>query len=723
MPDLYVQALEKFVTRLIDKKKSDEKIILLNVDNLTTAVKQAVVDTSAFNFGSCYVTENPTEYVFQLSGGTIGAEKWSAQSVHHPKSNVGWYVLYVYSGRVRTTSIENYSQGYVIGIYYVPANAQGHRVGFDENSTQLQYVYGYAAVGVVGTLLVISQMAGKLIRSIDGAKIEGDLVVDGTVTIQNLEDSVRLTADALQILEDENLLALFNKTGIYFFDTAGNVLSKFDRTGVYFYDSSGNVLSSYRSDGADIAGWQISTNLLKSANEGIRLNATDNRVEIWNNGSLKLAFGYLGGIGSHDSTEFGIWVGAPDALYIEANGTDEVVQQVSGDWVVQNDADIKIKDGSGNEVLRIGTDSSERGLFVWDTSGNLLAKYTSSGVYLNGGSITVDGGWSTTQIADGAVTISKLASTPTLKLPEGVIAYWTMYPVDDISGIKPEGLTDVSLLHTFYKNIGGITHTLATHIDGGVITTGKIQGSTQTTVIDLDNDYIDVANGAVRIGKGVLSSGGDGIQINNGNLEVVGGITADHIAAEAITTEKLATGAVTAEKLNVSELSAITANAGTITAGKLQGASSTTVVDLDNDYIDVASGTVRIGKGVLSDSSDGIKIVDGKIEIEDSGGTTTLRGDLRTFQVLASFYTTVEANSSASISTGLTDGTRAPVFLAYQYDDSQPGAQAVSVCVNDPDITIFLLYKDDWGEWRIQIVNREDHTVELYIYIFTVYLS
>ena len=1037
MPDLYVQALEKFVTKLIDKKKSDEKVVLLNVDDLTTVVKQAVVDTSAFNFGSCYVTENPTDYVFQLTGGTIGSEKWSTQSIRHPKSDVGWYVLYVYSGRVRTTNIENYSQGYVIGIYYVPANAQGHRIGFDENSAQLQYVYGYAAVGVVGTLLVISQMAGKLIRSIDGAKIEGDLVVDGTVTIQNLEDSVRLTADALQILEDENLLALFNKTGIYFFDTAGNVLSKFDRTGVYFYNSSGNVLSSYRSDGANIAGWritantlesenkeiildslnktidinangglylydnsgnllvklidtglyiyndngeeissyrvdgahvagwqitvneiasanqeivldsmnkqikiraggslylydasehllvkltdtglylyntsgellssytttganiagwnitsttlesanqeivldsnskqikiqsggglyiyntsgqllakfvdsgayfydtsgnvlssyrsdgadiagwkitsntlesssqeividsankqikiqsggglylydtlsnliaklvdtglylydasgnelsaytstgahiagwQISTNLLKSANEGIQLNANDNRIEIWNTGSLKLAFGYLGGIGSHDSTEFGIWVGAPDALYIEASGTDEVVQQVSGDWVVQNDADIKIKDGSGNEVLRIGTDSAERGLFIWnasgtllakytsngiyfydsdgnelssytssdahiagwkissttlgsenqeiiidsankqikiqsggglyvyntsgqllakfvdsgvyfydasnnilssycsdgadiagwqittttlesggqevildsankciklqsggslylydtgghlltkltdtglylynasgnelsaytstgahvagwkitpttlestnqeivldsnnkqikvqsggglylydtsdnllaklvetgtyfyDASGNLLAKYTTDGVYLNGGSITVDGGWSTTQIADGAVTISKLASTPTLKLPEGVIAYWTMYPVDDISGIKPEGLTDVSLLHTFYKNVGGITHTLATHIDGGVITTGKIQGSTQTTVIDLDNDYIDVASGYVRIGKGVTTGGNDGIYIGD----------------------------------------------------------------------------------------------------------------------------------------------------------------------------------------------------------------
>jgi hypothetical protein len=49
-------------------------------------------------------------------------------------------------------------------------------------------------------------------------------------------------------------------------------------------------------------------------------------------------------------------------------------------------------------------------------------------------------------------------------------------------------------------------------------------------------------------------------------------ISADKIAANAITAAKIAAGAVSADKISVAQLSALTANMGTLTAGKIQSA-------------------------------------------------------------------------------------------------------------------------------------------------------
>ncbi|MEE4012092.1 host specificity factor TipJ family phage tail protein [Roseibium sp. FZY0029] len=80
-----------------------------------------------------------------------------------------------------------------------------------------------------------------------------------------------------------------------------------------------------------------------------------------------------------------------------------------------------------------------------------------------------------------------------------------------------------------------------------------------------------------------------------GKLIVDGAITATKIAAQAVTAGKIAAGAVTAteiaagtitaDKLSVSSLSALTANLGIVTAGKLQRADGTMVIDLDNKRI------------------------------------------------------------------------------------------------------------------------------------------
>jgi hypothetical protein len=65
---------------------------------------------------------------------------------------------------------------------------------------------------------------------------------------------------------------------------------------------------------------------------------------------------------------------------------------------------------------------------------------------------------------------------------------------------------------------------------------------------------------------------------------------------------------------------------GKITTGIIKGHYDTTKIDLNNDLIDVANGTVKIGKQVLDDNTDGISINNGKIQIKNSNNSKTLIG-------------------------------------------------------------------------------------------------
>jgi len=85
------------------------------------------------------------------------------------------------------------------------------------------------------------------------------------------------------------------------------------------------------------------------------------------------------------------------------------------------------------------------------------------------------------------------------------------------------------------------------------------------------------------------------------------------------------TGTILADKLGVNELSAISANAGTITAGIIQGSTGTTKFDLNNDGIEVGSGLVKIGKGVLSDGGHGIRLNAANLEVDGEIATRYIR--------------------------------------------------------------------------------------------------
>ena len=79
----------------------------------------------------------------------------------------------------------------------------------------------------------------------------------------------------------------------------------------------------------------------------------------------------------YTSSNYGFWALDGDTLMIDGDMTYE-----SGDWIVQNDASLKIINGSGNEIIRLGTDSGEKGLFIYNTSSDQLAKYISDEIYI-----------------------------------------------------------------------------------------------------------------------------------------------------------------------------------------------------------------------------------------------------------------------------------------------------------------------------------------------------
>ncbi|AJW76925.1 hypothetical protein X275_01390 [Marinitoga sp. 1197] len=147
-----------------------------------------------------------------------------------------------------------------------------------------------------------------------------------------------------------------------------------------------------------------------------------------------------------------------------------------------------------------------------------------------------------------------------------------------------------------------------------------------------------------------------------------------------------------ANHMNVSQLSAITGNVGILNSGKIQGNTGTTEFDLDNDKISISNGDIEIGKGVLSDSSDGIK-VNGKIEINDSSGNKSILSGTGIRQIYAlTAIDQIDSAKSLSIpiyipdnASGTTTGTgiariivKAEKFRAYSKGASSGGSSSVT---------------------------------------------
>ena len=134
-----------------------------------------------------------------------------------------------------------------------------------------------------------------------------------------------------------------------------------------------------------VGGWNLSTNLLQSATSGVRivLDQANLRISVFDAVEEKVVMGYLNGLPKHDgsgnwgASNYGFWARTGNSLSIDGAG-----EFTSGDWIVQNDANYLIKDGSANIIVRLGTDTGEKGLFIYNTAGTQLAKFISDQIYV-----------------------------------------------------------------------------------------------------------------------------------------------------------------------------------------------------------------------------------------------------------------------------------------------------------------------------------------------------
>lgn len=111
-------------------------------------------------------------------------------------------------------------------------------------------------------------------------------------------------------------------------------------------------------------------------------------------------------------------------------------------------------------------------------------------------------------------------------------------------------LTDDDVLVFFNKNGTHLTVPNTTVVDGGLIVSESI----------LADALAANCVTSVKILAGAISA----------DKIAAGAVGAEKIAAGAVIAEKIAAGAVLADKIGVDELSAITANLGTVTAGKIE---------------------------------------------------------------------------------------------------------------------------------------------------------
>jgi len=497
----------------------------------------------------------------------------------------------------------------------------------------------------------------------------------------------QIKIDNGQVLLGQNVVS--NAAGLkiddynyfYYVKTSSTGMFRAGSTSNYilFDGSDVTVKGNITADGGSIAGWTITSSELKSPNNGLFLKSVDNRLEIQSAGTIKLAVGYLGGVGGHDASEFGIWVGAPNALYIEAPPDEEVIQQISGDWIVQNDADIILKNGSGQEILRIGTEGADLGLFIKDgASGDLFVKYThqdvefydistgtptvqinsdGSGFLAQGkiswdteGNLTIDaeieatvaelGGWDITDTAiqkvnpDGTgIIISSIGyiesadymyGTHGWRLAEDGTAefrdVWVRGHIEADTGYIGDWDISDGKLVSGAMTLDADTKQITVEGASRTVKFGYNVASGQHGLyIDASNYFVwddNVSQGKFRVGTGAQY-----LQFDGTNLEVSGNITAKSgtIGGWLISDNTISAGGITLDAIN-----------GTIYANDFQFKEGSVVIGNPNNSYLVWDGVNLhvFGNLVVSAGDNVVRFVDSDIELYDLRGALALGGEL-----------------------------------------------------------------------------------------------
>ena len=167
--------------------------------------------------------------------------------------------------------------------------------------------------------------------------------------------------------------------------------------------------------------------------------------------------------------DYGFWAKAGDQLYIDGN-----VQYSNGDWIIEHDSSYLVNDSDDNTIIRLGTDTGQKGLFLYNTSGTTLAKFHSGGLQMGdsaGEHILID---STIKFKNDSDLLGELSSTT-----------WTLGESNKnrvVINSTALGSADIKIYNTSNKEVVRISGT-----GNGSITLGN------TT--DANNDYSELTDG------------------------------------------------------------------------------------------------------------------------------------------------------------------------------------------------------------------------------------
>jgi len=359
------------------------------------------------------------------------------------------------------------------------------------------------------------------------------LSLQGNVSMTSGKIDITTTHDRILLTDEDNLSTINLNNGNVVLDTNG-ILAK----------------------AGSIGGWIINEDLLKSANSGARveLNKAKNRMSIFDNSSEKVVMGYLNeldkniqewdnnrvyqiadivkisttyyqsDINNNTSNpiienwtiiikptwgvaDYGFWAKDGDNLKFDGDA-----EYISGDWIVKNDGSYLIKDGGDNTIIRLGTDTGEKGMFVYDTSGTKLAEYSSSRINVG----------NTTDYLNYESGILEVAGNIIIKNPSTVRA--------DIN--VEDGSTNGATWGTDLNNIPSRlqdTPSLGLNLTPNYL--GYYNGLNFQSYIDKDGNFLFAGNvnnyiGWSSTGNGldIISEGDINIQTNNFLLDTEGSV-------------------------------------------------------------------------------------------------------------------------------------------------------------------------------------------------------
>lgn len=337
--------------------------------------------------------------------------------------------------------------------------------------------------------------------------------------------------------------------------TLGNFTSS--NYGLVGYNDTGDLIFELSDRQQIIAGWQFTNTLLRSSASGARieLNPGKSRISIFDSVNEKVAMGYLDGLPKNDGTgnwgsgDYGFWARNGDTLRIDGSG-----EYLNGDWVIKHDASYLVTDADGNIIVKLGTYNGQKGLFVFDTEGNMLSKHAADELYL--GDPNGIGGYLRYTAEDGLILAGKMTF-----LENGPIS------TANISESVESGLNCVVIDNTAIKGFNGLgQNTFSLNIDGSGML-GFAPGA-----ISWD------AEGVVSVPGSIIASG-----INAANI-TTGFLSANRINTGTITATHIASSAITGDNINASSTIWINAN-GSLTIGNVGGATPT-------DYVILSQGDI-----------------------------------------------------------------------------------------------------------------------------------